>query len=470
MRLTSLIIMLLCIKVSVAQNVSETYPKTIWCPNDTIALKFSDVQEKEHYQVSTLTTSPGTDAAYGLGITLYFGKDSLRLNYHNKIPYAHIIFVNLASPKGKRTLRLHYNNLSSMFPKSYMIQNIGNVQYEIPETFELANILWTISPAGQRATDLNKEGAYYNRVMKWFKPYMNDPIFKLLDFSDSLASRNYYDLRENSFAFNFKDTTFGSKNTKLTFDGPYYLVYGDDLADSSLFGKLKPGIESFAARSKFREFYKDNLEYYQKQLSRQRELLPVKQMWTWLEHNFPKINYQSYKIISSPLIGGSHSTQKYFTYENNKWFAENVMFVCGTDRYDRNVDLTEMQRAGLMSGIVFTEIDHNYVNPTSNKYSNKVDSAFQKRESWVKKDIVNVSYTRPVDVFNEYMTHALFCLYIIDTYNKETADFIISERVKIMVARRKFIRFASFNEELMRLHKIDKSRPAADLSRDTGLV
>jgi hypothetical protein len=331
MRLTSLIIMLLCIEVSVAQTVTETYPKTLWCPNDTIALKFSDLQEKDYYQVSTLKTSPGTDAAYGLGTTLYFGKDSLRLNYHNKIPYAHFIFVNLASPKGKRTLKLHFNDLASMFTKSYMIQNIGNVQYEIPETFELANILWTISPAGQRATDLNKEGAYYNRVMKWFKPYMNDPIFKLLDFSDSLASHNYYDLRENSFAFNFQDTTFGSKNTKLTFDGPYYRVYGDDLADSSLFGKLKPSIESFAARSKFREFYKDNLAYYQKQLSRQQELLPVKQMWTWLEHNFPQINYQSYKIISSPLIGGSHSTQKYFTYENNKWFAENVMFICGTD-------------------------------------------------------------------------------------------------------------------------------------------
>lgn len=463
MRLFALLLLLLCIKVSFAQTVTETYPKTLWCPNDTISLKFSNLKELDHYQVSTLKTSLGGDAAYGLGITLYFGKDSLKFNYHNKIPYAHYIFVNLASPKGKSTLKLHFNDLRVMFPKSYIMRNTGNVQFDIPEPYELANILWTISPAGQKATDLNKEGAYYERVMKWFKPYMNDPIFKLLDFPDSLATRNYYDFRENSFAFNFQDTTLGSKHTALTFDGPYYHVFGRELADSSLFGKLKPAVEDFAARSGFRQFYKANLKFYQEQLSRQRELLPVKQMWTWLERNFPKITYHSYKVVSSPLIGGTHSTQRYTTYVDDKRFAENVMFVCGTDRYDRNVDLTEKQRAGLMSGIVFTEIDHNYVNPTSNKYASRIDAAFGKRQGWVREDAYNVSYASPVAVFNEYMTHALFCLYISDVYDKETADFIIVERVKMMEERRSFIRFKAFNEELMRLHQLDRSRAAADL-------
>jgi hypothetical protein len=463
MRLSALLVMLLCMKVSFAQTLTETYPKTLWCPNDTISMKFSNLRERDHYQVSTLKTSYGGDATYGLGITLYFGKDSLRLNYHNKIPYAHYISVNLASPKGKSTLKLHFNDLQVMFPKSYIMRNTGNVQFDIPEPYELANILWTISPAGQKATDLNKEGAYYERVMKWFKPYMNDPIFKLLDFPDSIATGNYYDFRENSFAFNFQDTMLGSKHTALTFDGPYYHVFGTELADSSLFGKLKPAVENFAARSGFRQFYKANLKFYQEQLSRQRELLPVKQMWTWLERNFPKIAYHSYKVVSSPLIGGTHSTQRYTTYVDDKRFAENVMFVCGTDRYDRNVDLTEKQRAGLMSGIVFTEIDHNYVNPTSNKYASQINAAFGKRQGWVREDAYNVSYTSPVAVFNEYMTHALFCLYISDVYDKETADFIIAERVKLMVERRKFVHFARFNEELMRLHNLDQSRAAADL-------
>jgi hypothetical protein len=136
------------------------------------------------------------------------------------------------------------------------------------------------------------------------------------------------------------------------FNGPYYFVYGDDLADSSLLAKLKPLVEDFAKASKFRQFYKDNQAWYSKQVEREKELLPVKQMWTWLEEKFPKAKYQSYRIVFSPLIGGSHSTQRYSTLnitENKReWFTENVMFICGTDRYDTVKNFYEKQKEGLM--------------------------------------------------------------------------------------------------------------------------
>jgi hypothetical protein len=181
-------------------------------------------------------------------------------------------------------------------------------------------------------------------MLAWFKPYLNHPIFTKLSFADSIYYNKYYDFRENSFAFNFKDPAPGAKNTELLFNGPYYYAFGDELADSSLFGKLKPLIEDFAKRSNFRAFYKQNLPYYQQQIERQKALLPMKQMWAWLETQFPKIKYQSYRVVSSPLIGGSHSTQRYTSPDNGKWFGENVMFICGTDRYDRMANLTGKQR------------------------------------------------------------------------------------------------------------------------------
>src|SRR5690606_17543288 len=104
---------------------------------------------------------------------------------------------------------------------------------------------------------------------------------------------------------------------------------------------------------------------------------------------------------------------------------ENVMFICGTGRYDSVQSFTEKQREGMMSGVVFTEIDHNYVNPTTDKYRKQVDSIFSNRDYWVKPGVARNYYGSPYAIFNEYMTHAVFCVYIDDVYDQQTADLVI---------------------------------------------
>jgi len=186
-------------------------------------------------------------------------------------------------------------------------------------------------------------------------------------------------------------------------------------------------------------------------------------MWSWLEEQFPKTKYQSYRIVTSPLIGGSHSTQRYYTHNKTEWFGENVMFICGTDRYDRIDSLTEKQKEGLMSGIVFTEIDHNYVNPATDKFAKLVDSIFSNRNVWTKHGNSSDYYGSAVSVFNEYMTHAVFCLYILDVYDKPTAHFVIANREQLMVNRRNFIKFKEFDRELIRLRQEHKDLKVLEL-------
>lgn len=451
-------------KISFGQTVEETYHKTLWCPNDTFVLKYKNYPKIFPYKVSREDKgSPGTDAKLNEYVTIYYASDSLRINYNNNIPYQHNIYINFESPKGKTTLRFHFNEVASYFPVVYMEKNLGNIQFDIPEVYELANIIWTLSPSGERAKDLNKTGDYYHQVLAHFKPYLNHPIFEALDFPDSTYANKYYDFRENSFAFNFQNSKLGSSKTTLLFNGPYYYVYGEQLADSSLFGKLKPLIEDFAIKSNFRQFYKKQQDYYKREIQRQKELLPIKQMWTWLEEQFPKTKYQSYRIVFSPLIGGSHSTQRFSTKYKSDWFGENVMFVCNTDRYDKMPDLSEKQKEGLMSGIVFTEIDHNYVNPTTNKYAKLIDSVFSNRNVWTKKGNSSDFYNRPVSVFNEYMTHSAFCLYVLDYYDKSSADFVIEKREELMVRGRNFIKFKEFNQELIKLRNEHKELKLAEL-------
>ncbi|HEY9044533.1 MAG TPA: DUF4932 domain-containing protein [Ohtaekwangia sp.] len=448
------------------QTVEETYPETLWCPNDTFALKFKGNPNLFRYPVSRKDNrSPGTDASLDNYIMVYYGTDSVKLLYNNKIPYAHNLYIRFESPKGKTTLRVHFNSIANYFTPEYMKKNLGNVRFDIPEVYELANIIWTLSPSGQRASDLYNEGEYYKRMIAYFKPYMNHPVLKALDFPDSLRAIKYYDFRENSFAFNFQDPKTGSANTTLLFNGPYYYGYGDELADNSLFGKLKPLVEDFARKSKFRQFYKNNLVYYTKAIEREKHLLPVRQMWSWLEEQFPQSQCQSYRVVFSPLIWRSHSTQRYSTYDypNNKWFTENVMFICGTQQYDNMRGADEKQKEGLMSGILFTEIDHNYVNPATSHYTGQVDSIFTQRSFWAKRGNSSDFYTSSVSVFNEYMTHAVFCLYILSTYDKSTADYVIRQREELMVENRNFIKFKEFNRELIRLSQEHKDLKAVDL-------
>ena len=440
-----------------AQITSQNYPQTLHINADSFFVRFSNYSKLIllHFGKRD-TVDMGTDASPGLTATIYYDKDSLLIPYQN-LPYAQVHYIPIQSPKRKIIYRLHFNEITASFPPSYIEENKGTVKIEIPEVYELANIIWTLSPTGQRATDLNKEGAYYEKMREWFTPFLNHPLFAKLDFADSVYFTKYYDFRENSFCYNFN-------KDKLVYEGPYFYVMGDDDdAYNSLFKQLLPLVQDFADRSKFREFYANNKDLYTKQIQRQKERMPVRSMWNWLEQQFPKTKFQSYKVVFSPLIGGSHSTQNFSSFYNNELFRECVMFVCGTDRYDKKPELTEKQKEGLMSGIVFTEIDHNYVNPVSNRYREKIDSIFSNRNIWTSNGGDNSWYGSPMSVFNEYMTHAAFCLWVMDSYDKPTADLVINNRESLMVDKRHFSRFKEFDRALIEIRGKDKDTKLVDL-------
>jgi hypothetical protein len=334
-------------------------------------------------------------------------------------------------------------------------KNNNSVQIQVPEAFELANIIWTLSPSGLRATNLNKEGEYYQRVLTYFKPYLNHPIIQNLDFpADDYAK--YYDFRENSICFSFK-------NGKLVYEGTYYYVTGDDAKTfNSLFKKLLPLVQDFADKSKFESFYEANKKFYSSEIIREEQRMPIKDMWSWLEKKFPNRKYNSYKVVFSPLIESTHSTQQFWTFRNSHWFGETVMFVSGPSIFDRE-DLSEKQKKGLLSGIVFTEIDHNYINPVSEKYSKQIDTIFSRREIWTSSGGDTKFYDNPMSVFNEYMTHAVFCLYVIENFDEPTAKFLINQREDLMVKVRHYIKFREFNQALINLYKESKNADVPSL-------
>lgn len=280
-----LIIGLLIIKVVSGQTraVEKKYDKAIYTSNDSFVVRFSNAPYTIPFRVSERdTTDMGTDGAIGLYAAIHYGKDSLRFDYKN-LPFTQTHWITIQSPKGKTIYKLHFNQVNAAFSREYIEKNKGLVQIEIPEVYELANIIWTLSPSGQKAENLNKQGAYYQTVLSYFKPYLNHPLFKKLNFTGEDYLKNYYDFRDNSFAYSFK------KN-QLVCKVPYYYVTGNNENFNSLFKQLLPLIDDFAKKSNYKSFYSSNKQYYNEQIQQQKAIIPIKNMWEWLENNFPNKN------------------------------------------------------------------------------------------------------------------------------------------------------------------------------------
>jgi len=324
---------------------------------------------------------------------------------------------------------------TAQFDAAYVAAQQGRVTIEIPEVYELANIALAITPEGlNRPGLIEKEGLYYQRVLDHFLPYKDHPLIATINYTDI---RDYYGFRENSFAYSFE----GDAIT----DGGQYA----NIRPPNLFAEHRALVEDFAKVSRFKEFYRANTTFYQEQVDTYQVKIPIRNMWSWLEERFPN-RYNSYKIVFSPLIGGSHSTVRF----TDNGLAETVMFVSGPERYGKPV--SPAIEAGLLARVVFTEIDHNYVNPVTETYKEQVDSAFSKLQVWAAPEKTGL-YPTSRSIFNEYMTWAVFILYIHDTEEPAVAQAVTDRTVEQMVEMRGFVQFRSFSEQLLKLYREQKA-------------
>ncbi|MFC7772382.1 DUF4932 domain-containing protein [Flavobacterium sp. GCM10027622] len=449
------IILLLFVNATFGQEIIEKIEKIYYSDSDTLKIRFSDQSEILKVDLSKRDTiSPGTNSGKGLITSAIIGKDTLRIKADN-YPYARKSYVTVVTPKKKTVVAFRYNAAPSNFSQDYIDANQGKITIETPEVYELANILLSLSPSANKIAHLHKNTAYYKAVESYFKPYLNHPIFEKLNFSDNTkALQLYYEFRENSFIYDFQ-------NNKIVKGATYNYVYGKDYKSfTNLFTDLLPLVQDFAEKSNFRKFYKKNKKYYAVDTDRVKQLLPIQNMWTWLEKEFPN-RYNAYKVIFSPLITGSHSTQN-FVVANPKTkslFGETIMFICNADRYDQRTELTEKQKEALFSGVVFTEIDHNYVNPISNKYRKEIAEVFN-ANIWSEK---NNHYNNPQSVFNEYMTHAVFNIWVLENFDVETANLVIAEKIKMNTEDRGFLNFKAFNDKLIALRNESPSKTIIEL-------
>lgn len=335
---------------------------------------------------------------------------------------------------------------AARFDRRYQAANRGKTSVEIPEVYELINLAIAMTPTGESDENMiYKQSDYYKSVRLRFDKYRNHSLLAALDAELKKNPDAYHSLKMDGYAFEF------DKNNRIVQSKVY---------DRISWGKqntLRPFIsqlQSFADATGFRQFYKQNKRTYQEQITFYRSVADIGEMKKWLDKNFPASNdYDAYKIIFSPLVAYDQSSN-WFESDGFKELQPHVNFPYAED-VKRNAQLKDLSKKAEIvyrGDIVFTEINHGYINPEADKYADRIIKATSRRDVWVLKS-QPAGYYPGISTFNEYMNWGLVSLRFCDYAPRAEQDRMIAAIDRMMTKGRGFPKFAEFDKFLVDLYR-----------------
>jgi hypothetical protein len=302
---------------------------------------------------------------------------------------------------------------------------------EIPDVYELSYIILALKDQSTPTYFVEKGTDYYNSVINSFGSYKSHELLSSLNFNYS-DFNSYYSFITNSYKYHFDNGEIKNKDQ-------YINIWNPDVFTLNL-----SEVQDFSTKSDFKGFYNNNLNYYKHQIDLYDSIVPISLMWEWVENQFDN-KHDCYIIIISPLTNGSHCTQRFETSD----YKETIIFVSGIHENLQKIDSISKSR---FMQYVFTEIDHNYVNPVSDKFLSEINNSFSKSNIWTANNDINNLYGSPYAIFNEYMTWSVFNLFILDNFSIEYFNFVNEQVENQMINQRGFRYFDKFNEKLIELY------------------
>ncbi|MBC7902596.1 MAG: DUF4932 domain-containing protein, partial [Gemmatimonadaceae bacterium] len=175
-------------------------------------------------------------------------------------------------------------------------------------------------------------------------------------------------------------------------------------------------------------------------------------MSSWLNNHFPDIRYNSFKVIFSPLVNGNQSAN----WMESNGFKEaqphvNFPYPSGNWLKGLSVKAANIRR----SDIIFTEINHAYINPEAEKakYDALMAKAFNNMSAWVTKGTTAANnYGNKYSCFEEYMNWVLVSLRYVDQAPAAELENLLKQNDAYML-RRGFTKFPAFNSFMVDLYK-----------------
>jgi len=323
----------------------------------------------------------------------------------------------------------------------------GKAIFEIPAVYELMHIAFALTNNSSTSKSfyynvIDTSKPYYKEVITYFSAYKNHELIQKLNKHLKKSQMRYiYNLLKGYNSSSFENNIV--KNKRFPFF--HGLMY-------SFNSVSRKTLEDFAKASNFQSFYNNHQLYYQEVLQDVTNKLQVTKIQLWLENEFAS-KYDKYNIIVSPLMRATHFTRN-FKYKGEK---SSTMWVADAFGYNKNL-YTDTQIAGIFTGTVFTEIDHNYVNPVSDNFKKELNQIMggNNREKWIKSNGDGKYYGTGYKVFNEYMTHAVYLVYTNSIYSKNDQAVLEKSRIRLMADMRKYYRFEDFYQQLKTLYTSKK--------------
>lgn len=345
----------------------------------------------------------------------------------------------------------------AVFDKQYQATHRGKTFIEIPEVYELVNIAIAMTPTGIADPNLvYKNSDYYKRMREWFDKYQDHPLLASLDAALKKNPNSYFTLKMNGNAFEF------DKHGKIVQSKIYDRTGFRDEKSNSLRPFLAQ-LQSFADATSFRKFYNENAKTYAEQIAFYRDTANVAEMKRWLDKNFPTSkDYDTYRIVFSPLVAYNQSTT-WFESNGFKELQPHVNFPYPQDIERFYGKMSEQASVVFRGDIVFTEINHGYINPEADKYGDRIAKAISNRDHWVDKS-KGPGYYGGIGAFNEYMNWALVSLRLVDYVPADEQDKLIANIDRMMTKGRGFPQFEAFDRFLVALYRNRKpGQTVADL-------
>ncbi|MEZ0607313.1 DUF4932 domain-containing protein [Fibrella sp. WM1] len=300
----------------------------------------------------------------------------------------------------------------------------------LSETYELANIILALTNYGKTDPwEVAKQSAYYKAVRAHFDPYARHPLLTAVNYSRE-QWESYLSFRTDAYAFSFK------ANNRL--------VRTVDFRTNTGFNPFEEHlslIEDFVGTTGFRQFYRAHLPYYQQLATAYLASQCYDEMRGFLENELGKREeLAAYAIVLSPLVGRMNCHRTVADVGTD--------FISLPDFLLNGRAVNNATRAEVASGthMLFTELDHAFVNPITAQYRSLLRTNFT-ASRWDK----GSGYDRDsAGVFNEYMTWAVHDLYL-QTHFPDVAA-AVSQDWALQNETRGFFASSVFSRELIQLY------------------
>jgi hypothetical protein len=306
------------------------------------------------------------------------------------------------------------------------------------------NVAMAVTSFGRNNKNfIYQKSKYYQAVLSWFDAYRENEFVVAMDSILSLNSGYYASLKMNGYAFVFDES--GQIQRSEVYDRTGFR----DQKSNMLLPYMEQ-MQSFADESNFLEFYRQNSDTYSYQINFYKDSINIPEMQTWLEKNFPGSNtYDTYNIILSPLVAYNQSTT-WFESNGFKELQPHINFPYRQD-FQGLLPISQEAEFTYRGNIVFTEINHGYINPEGDKFGSVLYEAVSNRNKWVDASKSANNYTG-ARIFHEYMNWALISLRIIDYVDESEQEKLIKRVERSMETGRGFLQFKSFNQFLLELY------------------